>query len=95
MIRNGRIDAEGLPIMVTKKDKNAAWDWATTIRGRNPETWRRDELGNKMRQGSYGTQGKYGWEIDHRNPGSKGGTDSGRNLRALNTEANRKKSDKT
>ena len=81
--------------MVTKKDREAAWDRAATIRGKSPETWRRDELGNPMRHGSYGTEGEFGWEIDHRNPVSKGGTDSGRNQRALNWEANRRKSDKT
>lgn len=81
--------------MVSKKDRDAAWDRAATIRGKNPESWRRDELGNPMRQGSYGTEGEFGWEIDHRNPVSKGGTDSARNLRALNTKANQKKSDKT
>lgn len=81
--------------MVTQKDREAAWDRAATIRGKSPETWRRDELGNPMRHGSYGTAGIFGREIDHRNPVSKGGTDSARNLRALNTEANQKKSDKT
>lgn len=81
--------------MVTKKDRDAAWDRAATIRRKNPDTWRRDELGNSMRRGSYGTQGKFGWEIDHRNPRSRDGTDSGRNLRALNWEANRRKADKT
>lgn len=47
-----------------------------------------------MRHGSYGTNGEYGWEIDHRKPSSKGGSDDDQNLRALNTDANRKKSDK-
>lgn len=80
--------------MVSKKDREAAWNRASKIRGKNPETWRRDELGNPMRHGSYGTDGEFGWEIDHRNPQSKGGTDHGRNLRALNTDANREKRDK-
>lgn len=81
--------------MVTKADREAAWDRAATIRGKYAKTWRRDELGNPMRHGSYGTEGEFGWEIDHRNPVSKGGTNSPRNLRALNTEANREKSDTT
>ncbi len=81
--------------MVSKKDLNAAWDRAAKMRGKKPETWRRDELGNPMRYGSYGTEGKFGWEIDHRNPTSKGGTDSPRNLRPLNWKANQEKSDKT
>jgi hypothetical protein len=81
--------------MVSNKSRDAAWDRAAKIRNKNPDTWRRDELGNPMRNGSYGTEGDFGWEIDHRNPQSKGGTDHGRNLRALNWLANRQKSDNT
>ncbi len=81
--------------MVSKKDREAAWDRASKLRGKNPDTWRRDELGNLIRKSSYGTKGVYGWEVDHKNPESKGGTDQGRNLRALQWEANRRKSDKT
>ena len=69
------------------------WEKADTIRGRNPDVWRRDEDGNTIRWGSYGTMGEYGWEIDHRNPVAKGGTDSPRNLRALHWQENREKGD--
>jgi len=69
------------------------WEKAVTIRGRNPDVWRRDEEGNTIRWGSYGTMGEYGWEIDHRNPVAKGGTDSPRNLRALHWQENREKGD--
>jgi 5-methylcytosine-specific restriction endonuclease McrA len=69
------------------------WDKASPIRGKNPDTWRRDEEGNVIRWGSYGTTGEYGWEIDHRNPVARGGTDSPRNLRALHWQENREKSD--
>lgn len=79
---------------ITDKDVEKAWEQAAKLRNKNPETWRKDELGNIMRKGSYGTQGEFGWEIDHRKPVAKGGSDNPRNLRALNTEANRKKSDK-
>ena len=80
--------------MVTKKEKEQSWEKAKTIRGRNPDTWRRDKFGNILRQGSYGTQGEYGWEIDHIKPKSKGGSDQPKNLRALYWEKNREKSDK-
>jgi 5-methylcytosine-specific restriction endonuclease McrA len=80
--------------MVTKKQVEEAWERASTIRGKNPDAWRRDEKGNEIRHASYGTTGAFGWEIDHRKPSSKGGTDHGRNLQALHWEANRKKSDK-
>ena len=80
--------------MVTKKQREEAWERATKSRGKNLDVWRKDPKGNLIRKGSYGTLGKYGWEIDHKNPRAKGGTDHGRNLQALQWEANRKKSDK-
>jgi len=80
--------------MASKKLIEEMWDKANPIRGRNAETWRRDEEGNVIRFGSYGTTGEYGWEIDHRNPVAKGGTDNPRNLRPLHWQENREKSDK-
>ena len=44
--------------------KDKVWNEGDTIRGENPDTWRMDAYGNKVRYGSYGTRGKYGWEID-------------------------------
>ncbi len=35
-----------------------------------------------------------GWEVDHRHPVSKGGTDSSRNSQVVQLEENRSKSDK-
>lgn len=81
-------------IMASEKEKQLAWEKAKPIRGKDPNVWRKDDYGNKIRWGSYGTQGEYGWEIDHIKPKAKGGTDSSRNLRALHWEENRKKRDK-
>ena len=78
--------------MPSKKDK--IWEKARKIRGKNPDVWREDSQGNTIRYGSYGTQGDYGWEGDHKKPKAKGGTDNQRNLQALHWEANREKSDK-
>jgi 5-methylcytosine-specific restriction endonuclease McrA len=80
--------------MATIKEIETAWEKTKSIRGRNPEVWRRDAFGNMIRHGSYGTLGEYGWEIDHIKPRSKGGSDQLKNLRALHWEKNRKKSDK-
>ena len=71
--------------MATKKQVTEAWERASTIRGKNPDTWRKDEMRNLIRKASYGTQGKYGWKV------STGGSAHGRNLRAQHIEANRKK----
>ena len=81
--------------MVKKTDREWVWEQAGKVRGKNPNVYRRDELGNEMYKPAYGKGGDKGWEIDHRNPKSKGGTDHRRNLRALNTDANKRKGDKT
>ncbi len=80
--------------MPSKKIVEKVWDKGHTVRGKNPETWRKDDEGNVIRRSSYGTQGDYGWEIDHKNPVSRDGTDNMRNLRPLHWEDNREKSDK-
>ncbi len=74
--------------------RNNAWNKANEVRGKDPEVWRRDKFGNLLRWGSYGTQGEFGWEVDHRFPRAKGGTDAPKNLQAIHWEENRKKSDK-
>ena len=51
--------------MASKKDIEATWEKAKEMRGKNPDTWRRDVKGNKIRRGSHGTLGEYGWEVDH------------------------------
>ena len=79
--------------MATKKQIEETWDKADTIRGKNPDVWRKDQYGNKIRSASYGTEGEYGWEIDHKKPIEKGGTDSPKNLQALQWEENREKGD--
>lgn len=78
--------------MATQKQIEAAWDKASTIRGKNPNLFRRDIYGNEIYKPAYGTQGTKGWEVDHKNPRSKGGTNTPRNLQALQTLENRKKS---
>ena len=81
--------------MATKKQIQDTWEEAKSIRSKDNDVWRKDKYGNKIRFGSYGTQGEYGWEIDHKNPKSKGGGDTDKNLQPLHWEENRKKSDKS
>ena len=80
--------------MTSKDNREWAWEQARKVRGKDPSLYRRDEEGNEIYKPSYGKQGEKSWEIDHRNPKANGGTDHRRNLRVLQTEANRKKSDK-
>ena len=70
------------------------WEKAKQIRGKNPDAWRKDSKGDKIRFGSYGTTGKYGWEIDHKKPKAKRGSDASKNLQPLHWRENRKKADK-
>lgn len=81
--------------MSDKSKKDKVWEKGKDIRGKNPDTWKKDAEGNKIRYGSYGTGGKYAWEIDHKHPKSKGGSDNIRNLQPLHRDANRAKGNKT
>ena len=79
--------------MAGKKQIDQAWEKAKEISGKNPDAWRKDIGGNTIRKASYGTQGQYGWELDHKYPQSRGGSDNQRNIQALYWQDNRKKSD--
>ncbi|TFE67032.1 hypothetical protein A7Q10_10040 [Methylacidiphilum caldifontis] len=80
--------------MVSKNMIEEVWEKATPIPGKNPKVWRKDNYGNIIRFDSYGTNGEYGWEIDHKNPKDKGGSDNLRNLQPLHWQENRKKGTK-
>lgn len=76
------------------KKVEEAWNNAHKIRGENPDVYRRDDYGNIMYKLSYGRQSEMGWEIDHKHPISKGGTDTPNNLHVVQWKENRQKSDK-
>ena len=77
--------------MVTRRQRENAWKRARTIRGKNPNQYRKDRFGNEIYKAAYGKRGKKSWEVDHSKPKSKGGTNSPRNLQAMQTSANRSK----
>lgn len=80
--------------MSYNKRKDELWQKAKKIRGKNPDLYRRDELGNTLYYHSYGKNTEMGWQIDHRKPQSKNGTNHLNNLRVLQKRANLKKSNK-
>lgn len=76
---------------MNKETIDKAWDNAKHIRGEDPNAYRQDPYGNRIRKSSYGKNTAMGWEVDHIKPRSKGGSDTTRNLQALKTEVNREK----
>lgn len=79
--------------MATKDQQDKAWNNAKKIRGKDPDQYRQDPYGNVLKQSLYGKDIPMGWEVDHILPESLGGSDSTRNLQALNTRVNREKGD--
>ncbi len=80
--------------MGKKSRVDKVWEKGSPMRGKTPNLHRRDSLGNKMYKSSYGKDSEQGWQIDHKRPKSKGGSDSLRNLQPLNSHANRSKGNK-
>lgn len=71
----------------------AVWKKALVQQNNDPNVYRKDYAGAWIRRQDYGQRTKYGWEIDHVCPESKGGTDHASNLLPLHWENNLKKSD--
>lgn len=72
----------------------AVWEKGRVASGIDPESWRRDSCGALIYRFSYGdTNSRYGWEVDHMCPVSKGGDDRLDNLQPLQWQNNRYKGD--
>lgn len=68
------------------------WQKAKIISNNNPDLFRQDYAGAWIKRDQYGKrETKYGWEIDHCQPVSKGGTDLIDNLYPLHWQNNQKK----
>jgi len=80
--------------MTSQKEKDEIWEKGHKIRGRDPNLYRKDNFRNVIYKPSYGLNSPMGWEIDHKKPFDKKGTDTKWNKRPLQTEANRRKSSK-
>ncbi|WP_299195128.1 HNH endonuclease domain-containing protein [uncultured Litoreibacter sp.] len=70
------------------------WHKARPVKGKNPKLFRRDGQGNVICKSAYGKNSPKGWQVDHIFPKSHGGSNSRRNLQALQTRANQRKSNK-
>lgn len=80
--------------MASEKEKMAAWAKARKMPGKNPDTHRKDDHGSEIYYASYGKQSPMGWEIDHKKPVSKGGSEHPKNKRPLQWQNNRSKGSK-
>jgi len=70
------------------------WDKLQSVKGEDPTMYKKDYAGAWIKRDEYGnTESSLGWEIDHRKPVAKGGTDDMWNLDALQWNNNRTKSD--
>ena len=54
--------------------KDATWEKASTVRGKDSDEYRRDARGNVICYSSYGKYSPMGWQIDHIKPQSAGGS---------------------
>ncbi|MGB4655469.1 MAG: HNH endonuclease signature motif containing protein [Bacteroidales bacterium] len=75
----------------TDKRLDQIWEKGSTIRGKNPDLYRKDKYGNTMYRRSYGKTSKMGWNVDHSKPISLGGTDHLNNLQPMNSKVNSSK----
>ena len=70
------------------------WNKAKIIKGEDESVYRKDYAGAWIKRDEYGnTDSTFGWEIDHRKPVAKGGSDDLTNLDPLQWNNNRTKSD--
>lgn len=72
----------------------AVWNKGRIVSGYDPNQYRVDRYGAWIAWAEYGQTTKYGWEVDHIVPTSKGGGDALSNLQPLHWSHNRSKSDK-
>ncbi|XP_058083272.1 uncharacterized protein LOC131231171 isoform X2 [Magnolia sinica] len=71
--------------------KQQCWDKAEKIKGRDPDRWRRDALGNTVFRKLVGCPGCLCHDYDHIIPFSKGGKSSLENCQVLQATVNRSK----
>lgn len=78
----------------SESDKRAVWNKAKTIQNMDSTMWRKDPIDALIRWDNFGdTSSDFGWEIDHKKPLAKGGSNNLANLEALQWKNNLIKGD--
>lgn len=75
--------------------KQQCWDKAEKVKGRDPDRWRRDALGNTLFRKLVGCPGCLCHDYDHIIPYSKGGKSTLENCQVLQATVNRSKGNRT
>ncbi|XP_004508726.1 uncharacterized protein [Cicer arietinum] len=75
--------------------KQKCWEKAEKVKGRDPDRWRRDPLGNLMFRKLVGCPGCLCHDYDHILPYSKGGKSTLENCQVLQATVNRSKGNRT
>jgi hypothetical protein len=92
LTRNPNTTRHGGPF--STETRVAVWNKATPTFFLDPALYRKDACGATIEWAAYGdTNSNHGWEIDHVNPVSNGGTDDLWNLQPLHWRNNRNKGD--
>ncbi|TKY55081.1 hypothetical protein E2542_SST19495 [Spatholobus suberectus] len=83
------------PRSFSHKVKQQCWEKADKVKGRDPERWRRDTLGNIVFRKLLGCPGCLCHDYDHVIPYSKGGESTLENCQVLQATVNRAKGNRT
>lgn len=75
--------------------KQQCWEKAEKVKGRDPDRWRRDPLGNVLFRKLVGCPGCLCHDYDHIIPYSKGGKSTLENCQVLQATVNRSKGNRT
>lgn len=91
-MRGRNVTRRGTPF--SQSTINAVWRKGNPVAGYDSAKYRKDRCGAWIERAEYGNTGaKRGWEVDHMQPVSQGGSDDLANLQPLQWENNRLKGD--
>ncbi|GAY55273.1 hypothetical protein CUMW_163200 [Citrus unshiu] len=94
-LRISSADSTANPRSFPYSVKQQCWEKAEKVRGRDPDRWRKDALGNVVFRKLVGCPGCLCHDYDHILPYSKGGKSTLENCQVLQATVNRSKGNRT